>query len=105
MYANGYKESVKREGMKDTLDAYVETDGFKEKTTAVKKDLEEEKSEKGPFQVIWYVMEDDHPRCECFKEKEKAIEYCNKHKEDKDKLEMQAVEVNDKDEIVDYLVL
>ena len=105
MYANGYKESVKREGMKDTLDAYVKTDGFKEKTATVKEDLEEEKSEKGPFQVIWYVMEDDHPRCECFKEKEKAIEYCNKHKEDKDKLEMQAVEVNDKDEIVDYLVL
>lgn len=197
MYANGYKESVKREGMKDTLDAYVKgetleeryepyssfktfeykdkteqgydvvkifrdldddrvhiifhrtkpedyniglgyslddgvwnqgrynfnsvedaekslkgkynvediTDTFKEKKIEVKEDLEEEKIEKGPFQVIWYVMEDDHPRCECFKEKEKAIEYCNKHKEDKDKLEMQAVEVNDKDEIVDYLVL
>lgn len=196
MYANGYKESVKREGMKDTLDAYVKretleeryepyssfktfeykdkteqgydvvkifrdldddrvhiifhrtkpedyniglgyslddgvwnqgrynfnrvedaeeilkrkynvediTDTFKEKKIEVKEDLEE-KIEKGPFQVIWYVMEDDHPRCECFKEKEKAIEYCNNHKEDKDKLEMQAVEVNDKDEIVDYLVL
>lgn len=196
MYANGYKESVKRGGMKDTLDAYVKgetleeryepyssfktfeykdkteqgydvikifrdldddrvhiifhrtkpedyniglgyslddgvwnqgrynfnsvedaekslkgkynvediTDTFKEKKIKVKEDLEE-KIEKGPFQVIWYVMEDDHPRCECFKEKEKAIEYCNKHKEDKDKLEMQAVEVNDKDEIVDYLVL
>lgn len=201
MYANGYKESIKKEGMKDTLDAYVKgetleeryepyssfktfeykdeteqgyevvkvfrdldddrvhiifyrtkpgdyniglgysldkgvwnqgrynfggvkdaeeflkreynvedlTDTFKEKKIEVneslKKDLEEEKIEKGPFQVIWYVMEDDHPRCECFKEKEKAIEYCNNHKEDKDKLEMQAVEVNDKDEIVDYLVL
>lgn len=196
MYANGYKESIKKEGMKDTLDAYVKgetleeryepyssfktfeykdkteqgydvikifrdldddrvhiifhrakpedyniglgyslddgvwnqgrynfnsvedaekslkgkynvediTDTFKEKKIKVKEDLEE-KIEKGPFQVIWYVMEDDHPRCECFKEKEKAIEYCNKHKEDKDKLEMQAVEVNDKDEIVDYLVL
>lgn len=80
------------------------TDDLKKKIE-VKEDLEEEKIEKGPFQVIWYVMEDDHPRCECFKEKEKAIEYCNKHKEDKDKLEMQAVEVNDKDEIVDYLVL
>ena len=118
MYANGYKESVKKEGMKDTLDAYVKsetleeeynvedtTDTFKEKKVEVKEDLKEEKIEKGPFQVIWYVMEDDHPRCECFKEREKAIEYCNKHKEDKDKLEMQAVEVNDKDEIVDYLVL
>lgn len=197
MYANGYKESIKKEGMKDTLDAYVKgetleeryepyssfktfeykdkteqgyniikifrdldddrvhiifhrtkpedyniglgyslddgvwnqgrynfnsvedaeeilkrkynvediTDTFKEKKIEVKEDLEEEKIEKGPFQVIWYVMEDDHPRCECFKEREKAIEYCNKHKEDNDKLEMQAVEVNDKDEIVDYLVL
>ena len=196
MYANGYKESIKKEGMKDTLDAYVKgetleeryepyssfktfeykdkteqgydvikifrdldddrvhiifhrakpedyniglgyslddgvwnqgrynfnsvedaekslkgkynvediTDTFKEKKIKVKEDLEE-KIEKGPFQVIWYVMEDDHPRCECFKEKEKAIEYCNNHKEDNDKLEMQAVEVNDKDEIVDYLVL
>lgn len=80
------------------------TDDLKKKIE-VKEDLEEEKIEKGPFQVIWYVMEDDHPRCECFKEREKAIEYCNKHKEDNDKLEMQAVEVNDKDEIVDYLVL
>lgn len=197
MYANGYKESIKKEGMKDTLDAYVKgetleeryepyssfktfeykdkteqgydvvkifrdldddrvhiifhrtkpedyniglgyslddgvwnqgrynfnsvedaeeilkgkynvediTDTFKEEKIEVKEDLEEEKIEKGPFQVIWYVMEDDHPRCECFKEREKAIEYCNKHKEDNDKLEMQAVEVNDKDEIVDYLVL
>lgn len=197
MYANGYKESIKKEGMKDTLDAYVKgetleeryepyssfktfeykdkteqgydvvkvfrdldddrvhiifhrtkpgdyniglgyslddgvwnqgrynfnsvedaeeilkgkynvediTDTFKEKKIEVEEDLKEEKIEKGPFQVIWYVMEDDHPRCECFKEREKAIEYCNKHKEDKDKLEMQAVEVNDKDEIVDYLVL
>ena len=196
MYANGYKESIKKEGMKDTLDAYVKgetleeryepyssfktfgykdkteqgydvvkifrdldddrvhiifhrtkpedyniglgyslddgvwnqgrynfnsvedaeeilkgkynvediTDTFKEKKIEVKEDLEE-KIEKGPFQVIWYVMEDDHPRCECFKEREKAIEYCNNHKEDNDKLEMQAVEVNDKDEIVDYLVL
>ena len=113
MYANGYKESIKKEGMKDTLDAYVKRETSEEeqdtdKSTvdeSLKKDLKEEEIEKGPFQVIWYVMEDDHPRCECFKEKEKAIEYCNNHKEDKDKLEMQAVEVNDKDEIVDYLVL
>lgn len=113
MYANGYKESIKKEGMKDTLDAYVKRETSEEeqdtdKSTvdeSLKKDLKEEEIEKGPFQVIWYVMEDDHPRCECFKEKEKAIEYCNQHKEDKDKLEMQAVEVNDKDEIVDYLVL
>lgn len=113
MYANGYKESIKKEGMKDTLDAYVKKETLEEeqdidKSTAdesLKKDLKEEEIEKGPFQVIWYVMEDDHPRCKCFKEREKAIEYCNEHKEDKDKLEMQAVEVNDKDEIVDYLVL
>lgn len=113
MYANGYKESIKKEGMKDTLDAYVKRETSEEEqdtdkpTTdeSLKKDLKEEEIEKGPFQVIWYVMEDDHPRCKCFKEREKAIEYCNEHKEDKDKLEMQAVEVNDKDEIVDYLVL
>lgn len=113
MYANGYKESIKKEGMKDTLDAYVKRETSEEeqdtdKSTvdeSLKKDLKEEEIEKGPFQVIWYVMEDDHPRCKCFKEREKAIEYCNEHKEDKDKLEMQAVEVNDKDEIVDYLVL
>ena len=113
MYANGYKESIKKEGMKDTLDAYVKRETSEEeqdtdKSTvdeSLKKDLKEEEIEKGPFQVIWYVMEDDHPRCKCFKEREKAIEYCNQHKEDKDKLEMQAVEVNDKDEIVDYLVL
>ena len=91
------------EKLKETLDNFdIDSDNMDE---SLKKDLKEEKIEKGPFQVIWYVMEDDHPRCECFKEKEKAIEYCNKHKEDKDKLEMQAVEVNDKDEIVDYLVL
>lgn len=113
MYANGYKESVKKEGMKDTLDAYVKRETSEEEQDtdkptvdeSLKKDLKEEEIEKGPFQVIWYVMEDDHPRCKCFKEREKAIEYCNEHKEDKDKLEMQAVEVNDKDEIVDYLVL
>ena len=109
MYANGYKESVKTEGMKDTLDAYIKGETLEEEQDtdkptsdeSLKKDLKEEEIEKGPFQVIWYVMEDDHPRCKCFKEREKAIEYCNEHKEDKDKLEMQAVEVNENHALVD----